>query len=361
MKRREFITFLGSTALGWPFSAHAQNETIPRQNETVPSHSDANQADDNAVGTVATLVGSATVMRGNAAAVALKVTDSIFKNDALKTDSDSFLGITFSDQTSFTLSANTQITVDEFVYQEGGNANAANFSVVVGTAAFVANLVAKTGDMKITTQIATLGIRGTTGIVEVPVDNGTRTTARAPTIKLYPDPDGHVGRIEVSDRQGKKLGTLREGENGLAIRLDPSGKITTEPFNIPRQEMLRDRATVQRLFDSHVAGQKMITQRNQLRAPDRQRLENKKRLDEQQQRGRPGRDRPKDGSNTPRKPNSSGQKQGTNSHVEKSKTHSAKDHVDTQKARASKKPVETPKSSSPKRPAVLPTIRKPKP
>ncbi len=42
------------------------------------------------------------------------------------------------------------------------------FDVAKGTAAFVAAAVAKTGDMKITTPTATLGIRGTTGLVEVP-------------------------------------------------------------------------------------------------------------------------------------------------------------------------------------------------
>ena len=99
----------------------------------------------------------------------LQVNDPIFKNDALRTGRQSTLGVTFDDETTFSLSANTRIVVDEFVYQEGGSANAAVFTVAAGTAAFVASQVAKTGDMKIATPTATLGIRGTTGVVDVPV------------------------------------------------------------------------------------------------------------------------------------------------------------------------------------------------
>ncbi len=146
-------------------------------------------AADNSVGQVATMQGNATVTRGNAAAAMLQVADPIFKNDTLATGADSALGVTFDDQTTFSLSADTRIVVNEFVYQEGGTGNAASFNVAIGTAAFVASLVAKTGDMKITTPDAAIGIRGTTGVVDVPAAG----TTAAPTVKLYPDADGHVG------------------------------------------------------------------------------------------------------------------------------------------------------------------------
>ena len=55
--------------------------------------------------------------------------------------------------------------VNEFVYEEGGKGNTAVFNIAHGTVAFVASLVAKTGDMTISAPTATLGIRGTTGVV----------------------------------------------------------------------------------------------------------------------------------------------------------------------------------------------------
>ena len=94
----------------------------------------------------------------------------------LKTSANSTLGVTFNDATTFNLTANAQITIDNFVYEDGGKANAALFNISLGTVAFVASAVAKTGDMKIATPTATLGIRGTSGLVEVPA--GARRQAR---------------------------------------------------------------------------------------------------------------------------------------------------------------------------------------
>src|SRR5208282_3196244 len=102
----------------WPLAARAQSPT------------NLNPAAGAQVGQVATLQGSATVSRANAAAIALRVSDPIFKNDALETGANSSLGVTFDDETTFSLSANTRIVVSEFVYQEGGKANAASFNVV---------------------------------------------------------------------------------------------------------------------------------------------------------------------------------------------------------------------------------------
>ena len=44
----------------------------------------------------------------------------------------------------------------------------------------------------------------TLGLVEVP-EGTTATSANNVAIKLYPDPDGHVGRIEVNGRDGSRL------------------------------------------------------------------------------------------------------------------------------------------------------------
>jgi FecR protein len=216
---------------------------------------------------VATLAGTATVIRASAAAAALKIADPIYEQDTLQTTPNSTLGITFDDQTTFSLSANTRIVIDEFVYKEGGSSNAASLNVAAGTAAFVASLVAKTGDMKITTPQATLGIRGTTGIVDVPQGAG----AAAPTVKLYPDSDGHVGSIDVFDRQGGRLGALTQGSSAYIFRAGPGGRVAVVPYQIPPGEAARDRGVLQRLNLSHTIGRQMIIRRQQLRGPNNQR------------------------------------------------------------------------------------------
>jgi FecR protein len=242
--------------LSWTRQARAQNPT------------QANQAATNEVGQVATLQGSATVTRANAAAaIALQVNDPVFKNDTLSTGANSSLGVTFDDQTTFSLSANTRIVVNEFVYQREGNANAASFNVAVGTAAFVASLVAKTGDMKIATPVATLGIRGTTGVVDVPADGAGG--AGESRIKLYADAGGHVGRIEVVNPQGERLGTLTQGASAFALRPGAGGRLEAVPFPIPREEAARDRGLLQRLRVSDGIGRRMTTERLRARGLNR--------------------------------------------------------------------------------------------
>jgi hypothetical protein len=127
----------------------------------------ADAAADEPIGNVATLTGSATVTR-NKAATPLKLQDDIFQGVVLQTSANSTLGVTFNDATTFKLTANARIEVDSFVYEDGGKQNGALFNIVQGTVAFAAAAVAKTGDMRISTPSATLGIRGTTGLIVVP-------------------------------------------------------------------------------------------------------------------------------------------------------------------------------------------------
>jgi hypothetical protein len=220
------------------------------------------------VGSVATLQGSASVTRNNATS-ALALRDPVYKNDVLQTKVDGTLGITFDDETTFTLKPNTRLAVDEFVYQEGGTDNAAIFNVVRGTAAFVAAEVAHTGNMKIDTPTSSLGIRGTTGLVEVP-EGGT--AGGQVSIKLYPDADGRVGRIEVFGRDGAQLGILSRGATGFAVRPGAGGRFTAAPLQISALEAERDRSFVRQAFAARTLGRQINQQRRTLQQQQRNQL-----------------------------------------------------------------------------------------
>jgi len=249
----------------------AQAQPAPSQPAapvTAPDPAAPNAADTQApeepIGNVATVTGNASVIR-NEQTTPLKVKDDIYLNDVVQTAANSTLGITFVDATTFNLKASTKITIDNYVYEDGGKNNAAIFDVAKGTAAFVAASVAKTGDMKITTPTATLGIRGTTGLVEVP-EGAAANNPNNVAIKLYPDADGRVGRIEVNDRAGARLGFLTQGASGFTIRPGSGGaRFAAVPLVIPQQVMLRDQGFVRQLHSTQNIGRQVVFQQREFR------------------------------------------------------------------------------------------------
>jgi hypothetical protein len=235
----------------------AQAQAVPPAATAAP----APAVDDEPVGNVATLTGRASVTR-NKTSSPLKVQDDIYRNDVLQTAANSTLGITFNDATTFNLTANARIAVDDFIYEDGGKQNAALFDIARGTVAFAAAALAKSGNMKISTPTATLGIRGTTGLVEVPEG---ASTANNVAIKLYPDADGKVGRIEVNDRAGVRLGFLTQGASGFTIRPGAGGRFGAVPLLISPQQALRDQGIVRQVHAAQNVGRQIVSRQRALR------------------------------------------------------------------------------------------------
>lgn len=252
--------------------AQPQAQPAPASSPT-PSASPAPAADAQPaavepIGNVATVTGIATVIRDKNS-YPLKVRDDIYLNDVVQTSSNSSLGITFNDATTFNLSASAKITIDNYVYEDGGKQNSAIFDIGRGTVAFVAAAVAKTGDMKIATPTATLGIRGTTGVVDVP-ENATANTTNNVNIKLYPDADGRVGHIDVNDRtSGTRLGALTQASSGFAIRPGAGGpggmRFAAVPITIPQQQIARDRGFVSQVHAAQTTGRQIVTEQRDFR------------------------------------------------------------------------------------------------
>jgi hypothetical protein len=133
------------------------------------------------IGKVVVATGSVTVERASAVLVQAStagqagqanVGDLVYQGDIVTTGADGRVGINFTDGSSFNLSNNARMALDEFVYDPKSASNSTLFSLGKGTFTFVAGQVAKTGDMKVDTPVATMGIRGTTPRVEIS-DDGT--------------------------------------------------------------------------------------------------------------------------------------------------------------------------------------------
>jgi hypothetical protein len=286
--------------------AQAQTPAAPDPATAAPAQAPA----DEPIGNVATLSGSASVIR-NSVTTPLKLKDDIFFNDTVQTSANSKLGITFSDATTFNLSANSKMTIDNYIYEEGGSQNVGAFDIAKGTVAFVAAAVAKTGDMKITTPTATLGIRGTTGLVEVP-EGTTAANANNVAIKLYPDADGRVGRIEVNDRAGARLGALTQGASGFTIRpgLGGGARFAAVPLAISPREAVRDQGFVRQVHAAQTVGRQIVTEQRAFRRANPG-LNNNRGNQPGQQRpnGAPGQNRP--GQPQQGAPNRQGNQPGT--------------------------------------------------
>jgi hypothetical protein len=120
--------------------------------------------------------------------------------------------------------------------------------------------------MKITTPTATLGIRGTTGLVEVPVGAAANNPNNV-AIKLYPDADGRVGRIEVNDRAGARLGFLTQGASGFTIRGGGAAgmRFAAVPLTITPQQIQRDQGFVRQVHSTQNLGRRVVDEQRAFR------------------------------------------------------------------------------------------------
>src|SRR5215470_3410626 len=135
------------------------------------------------IGKVVTATGSVTIEHVTAVVVQAalsnqpgqaKVGDPIYLGDVLTTGGNGRVGITFTDGTAFDLSSNARMAMTEFIYDPNSKSNSTLLSLTKGTFTFVAGKIAKTGDLKVDTPVATMGIRGTTPRVEISEDGSVK-------------------------------------------------------------------------------------------------------------------------------------------------------------------------------------------
>ncbi len=112
----------------------------------------------NPIGKVVAATGSVTIEHVNAVVVQAtlasqaaetKIGDLVYQGDVVRTGADGRVSINFTDGTSFNLTNNANMTLNEFVYDPNGKSNSTLFNLSKGTFTFVAGMTAKTGDMKI--------------------------------------------------------------------------------------------------------------------------------------------------------------------------------------------------------------------
>jgi hypothetical protein len=178
MSRHVIRVFLAGFVLALAILAYG-----PSQAQTGSAQLAVQDASVKPIGKVVTTTGSVTIEHVSAVVVQAKtspqadktqVGDVVYLGDVVSTGADGKIGINFADGTSFNLSSNARMALTEFVYEPNGKSNSSLLSLTKGTFTFVAGNIAKTGDMKVDTPVATMGIRGTTPRIEISDDGAVK-------------------------------------------------------------------------------------------------------------------------------------------------------------------------------------------
>lgn len=120
-------------------------------------------------GTVVNLSGPLLAKKGNGMVKVLVLKSEVEQGDTLVSEKNTFAQIRFVDNSEITLKPNTTFKIDTFAFDAGKpDGDSANFNLVKGGLRSITGLLGKRNKEKfqLRTPTATIGIRGTTFIVE---------------------------------------------------------------------------------------------------------------------------------------------------------------------------------------------------
>jgi hypothetical protein len=210
---RTHIAAAWATSIALALAAFAPGQVRAQTDSARPA---VVQSSAKPIGKVVAAAGSVTIEHVSAVVVQVnvpgqagetKVGDLVYQGDLVQTGADGKVGINFTDGTSFNLSSNARMALDEYVYDPKGTSNSTLFNLAKGTFTFVAGNVAKTGEMKVDTPVATLGIRGTTPRVEIADDGSVRFSTLI-----------EEGKSKITRKPGTS--TARQGEQKADDKLN---------------------------------------------------------------------------------------------------------------------------------------------
>ena len=124
------------------------------------------------IGTVKTATGTVQV-RSSSAESEANVGTPIRLNDTVTTGPQGAVGITFTDSTMLSLGPNSEIVVDQYVYNPQGNDSSFAANMARGTLQLISGEIAKLSQntVDVTTPGGAIAIRGTRILVEVSEPN----------------------------------------------------------------------------------------------------------------------------------------------------------------------------------------------
>lgn len=132
---------------------YAQNGTL-----------DNTMNDSSPIGVIKESSGEATITHANGVSEKAVIGTPIYEGDIVETKDHGAVNITFVDNTTFAVSENAKMAIDQYVFDPTTQHGENNFSVLRGVFVFTSGLIghADPDDVKISTPVGSIGIRGTT-------------------------------------------------------------------------------------------------------------------------------------------------------------------------------------------------------
>ena len=145
---------------------HGSLRDASGQNDFLAGHSEGSVGEHLLIiGNIQTVIGSAVLTRASGAVIQVKAGDRVCVGDVIETAADGLVGIHFIDATTFNLSSDTRIVLNDFVCDPSGTLRSALFDVARGSFAFTTGQVAPTGFLTVETPVANIrGRARTSGI-----------------------------------------------------------------------------------------------------------------------------------------------------------------------------------------------------
>jgi hypothetical protein len=121
------------------------------------------------IGRIKSVAGTASVMRGKSVTPAT-LGYQLLVSDVLQTGANGRIGITFADNSRFSIGPNTRISLTQFEFNDTTHKGRSLTTVDRGALGIVSGQIAKENrdGMKVRTPTSLLAARGTTFVVEVP-------------------------------------------------------------------------------------------------------------------------------------------------------------------------------------------------
>ncbi len=147
--------------------------------------------------------------------------NDVLFNEHFVTEQTGQAQVFFLDQSSLTLGPNSEVTVDEFVYDPHQGTGKLATRVAKGLLRYVGGRISKQADVIFTTPTAVIGVRGGIALIDVAPNGATRATF------LY-------GQRMTVTSGGETQTVLRPG---YAVTVDDAGATPSDPETVTEDEV----------------------------------------------------------------------------------------------------------------------------